>query len=295
MDRIAFSLVAVCLATACAPQTKYRNTAVVPAARPLAWDGRTAGRDSFRVEGSLALEGGLADTDGVLQTVPEVGGTAVRVPETSLDGLVGIGLGEHVELGLRGSYAAYAWTRATTRGTMPIPSRSSLWGMGPEARFAFPIGDFVTLGGAANLVYYRVPIARYERVDETCSHFSDGTIPTYSTQDCQYDLVDEGSQTTGAFSGALIVGINLDRAHEYGHFVASLSFAETFENDGFSDETSSSAKVSEDGLIPFLGGGYAFHADPLRASILGYFPVRSAEIEYGPGLILSVGAVFGPG
>ncbi len=172
MDRLASLLVALCLAVACAPQTKYRNTAVVPAARPLAWDGRTAGEVSFRIEGSLSLEGGRSHTDAIQGSVPDVDSTAVRVPEASLDGLLGIGLGEHVELGLRGSYAAYSWTRATARGTMPIPSRSAVWGMGPEARFALPVGDFVTLGGAMNFLYYRMPIARYERVDETCPHIS---------------------------------------------------------------------------------------------------------------------------
>ena len=133
------------------------------------------------------------------------------------------------------------------------------------------------MGFAVNAIYYQIPIARYERV---AGH---------------YDLVEESSQSTAAFSGAFVVAIDVDRAHRYGHFVGALSFAETFENDGFSNDAAGTSKVTEDGVIPFVGGGYAVDFDPMRASLLGFVPLRQAEIHYGPSFLLTLGAVFGPG
>src|SRR5882672_8970786 len=73
-------VVVIAALLACAPHTTYRHSAAVPAARPLAWDGRTVKKDSVRAEGAITV------TSIAFDAAPQVHDTALHVPSKTLDG-----------------------------------------------------------------------------------------------------------------------------------------------------------------------------------------------------------------
>ena len=72
----------------------------------------------------------------------------------------------------------------------------------------------------------------------------------------------------------------------------SLTLAQTFKNDGFTDTRLGSDAVLSDGFMPFLGLGYGIAVGPTRLAAQLYMPVRRAEIAYGTGGSLSVAGVL---
>src|SRR5579883_955392 len=161
---IAAAAPAVLAATGCQPLTTYRYTAVVPAARPIEWDGRTARPGTLRVEGTL---------DGTTvgeKLFPQLHDTAVLVPNWTLDGAATLAVAEHVEIGARVAYSSYDWTTPSANGTMPVPGNPSSWGIGPEVRFTIPLDHqhHFALGIAGNLMQFQTPYAEYELNQNTC-------------------------------------------------------------------------------------------------------------------------------
>src|SRR5579859_2809513 len=130
----------------CAPVTQYRYSASVPAVRPIPFDGRTPRA------GSLGVEGTLGGTSVDPNLAPQLHDTAVWVPKVTAEGAALIAVSSHVQLGLRGAYAAYEWAQPSAVGTMPVPNAQGSWGIGPEIRMSFPLdpGKRFALGIAAN-------------------------------------------------------------------------------------------------------------------------------------------------
>ncbi len=302
--------------TGCGLSAEYRNSAVVPAARPINWDGRTAGGGAIRAEGSLSYEGGGASpTDvrsaqGVLDfaeyALPEMHATAVHVPQTTLDGYVGFGVADSVEIGMRGSYASYSWTRQSKVGTMPIPSKSAVWGLGPELRLGWKFGNHFALGVAGNLLYTKMPVSSWQR-DEGCFNAMletrDGVpesgLPSsveYDGSGCHsgYTLISESTESAATFSLGVYPSLSFDAADKWGHVFLSASIARTFQNDGFSDTPVQGALVQGDGVVPFFGLGYGVALGPVDVTAQGYVPLSAASaLDYGTGFALSLGGVFG--
>ena len=115
-------------AAGCAPTSQYRYTGMVPAARPIPFDGRTAERGTGRLEGTVTGQ-------AVQETLyPELHDSALHVPEATVDGAGTYAVNDHVELGLRFSFARYGQTQQTATGTPPLPDHPSMIGVGPEMR-----------------------------------------------------------------------------------------------------------------------------------------------------------------
>src|SRR5262245_29422270 len=121
-------------ATACSPSTQYRRSALVPPAHALAWDGRTAER------GTLRLEGAISHTNVDTDLLPQVGDSALLVPETLIEGAAGLAVTRGFEIGVRYAHADYSWAQQNAIGTPPIPGDPSLNGFGPEARGTIRFG-----------------------------------------------------------------------------------------------------------------------------------------------------------
>jgi hypothetical protein len=156
---LAACTVATLLAVGCTPTSQYRYTGMVPAARPLPFDGRTAEKGTVRVEGTLTTQ--------IVQEneVPALHDSALHVPEVTVDGAAAYAANDHVELGLRFSYASYASTQPTAAGTVPLPDRPSLIGAGPEMRSTITLDpeDKWAIGIAWNLMRYAMPTAAWEK------------------------------------------------------------------------------------------------------------------------------------
>jgi hypothetical protein len=269
------------LAGGCAPPSEYRHTAYVPAARPLPWDGRTG------AEGSLRLEGAASATFVRQNLTPKLGDTALNVPELTLDGLGAIAVTGGLELGVRGSYADYAWRRESARGTMPIPSRPAVWGFGPEVRGMLRLNDSgrFTLGFGGNLLGYSVTEARWQ-LDETC-RLAPGCVDAASTEGLvRYRLVATESNTFLIASVAVYWGADLDDKGKFGHVFVGPSAHEGFRNAGFtnSDAIGSKSSLERAGLVGFAGAGYGIELSGVRASVMISLPFTSDEsaVDYGP-------------
>ena len=102
-------------AVGCAPQTQYRYSAVTPTAQPIAWDGRT------EKEGFARFEGTVVGSTLKENLFPQIHDTALMVPQWTVQGAATLALAKFLELGVRGSYAAYQWTQPSAVGTMPVP------------------------------------------------------------------------------------------------------------------------------------------------------------------------------
>ena len=270
----------------------------------------------MRAEGSLSYEGGgVSPTDvkslqGALDfaeyALPEMHATAVHVPQATLDGYIGFGVVDALEIGLRGSYASYSWTRESKVGTMPIPSQGAVWGIGPELRLGWEFGSYFALGLAGNVLYTQMPVSSWQR-DADCFNamVSDpGGVPEsglpssaeYAGTGCHsgYGLTSENTESAAMYSLGIYPSVSFDAADKWGHVFLSASVSRTFQNDGFSDSPTEGNIVSGDGALPFLGLGYGIAFGAARVTAHGYYPLATAAaIDYGPGFALSIGGVFG--
>ncbi len=85
----------VIAAAGCVPQSTYRYTALVPAARPLSWDGRTTRSGLLRLEGTAVIESIRREL------APQPHDTALYAPRATLEGAAAIAVTSGLELGAR--------------------------------------------------------------------------------------------------------------------------------------------------------------------------------------------------
>ncbi len=282
----------------CAPEAQYRYTALIPPARPLAWDGRTAKDGTLRAEGEVS-------TSQVVQNVnPQLHDTAVLVPETTVNGVATLAVTRGFEFGVRGTYAAYEWSAASAAGTEPLPSHPSLWGVGPEfhGTIAFDRQRRFAIGLAANFMRYEVPYAEWSLTGpmapnttnpNPCTPSPNCTVdsPSLGTGSAHWQLFDERSEAHWALSLGVYPSVAFGPDGEYGHLFGVLGAHTGYANDGFTNLAQNGSTLNSDGFVWILGAGYGIDVDILHAAILGYQPLtdQSSSVNYGPGIILSVG------
>ena len=279
---------AACLAalSACAPTTTYRYSAFVPAVRPIPWDGQTP-----QQPGTVSLEGSLTSTTVQPNLSPQVGDTAVQLPQWTAEGSVMVAASSRVQIGLRAAYASYAWSQESATGTMPVPNAPPSWGIGPEVHAAFPLDrdHYFWLGIAGNVMSYQVPYAEWT-LDGATNSPSCGALPCSGS----YTLTNTSSEPHLVYSLGLYPSFNIGRDGRYGHVVALVSATNGFSNDGFTNVQSNGSTVSSVGPIVIVGGGYGIRYEWLHASALLYEPLTSGSspVDYGPGVQLTFGVDF---
>jgi hypothetical protein len=258
----------------CVPQTKYRYTALTPAAKPIPWDGRGS------PGGTLHLEGSASETDE--RIVPQAAGlhrTALYVSGFNLDGAALIEPARGVAVGVRGSYAAYAWSHESTFGTMPLPDHPSIFGIGPEFRASIPFDHdrVFSLGIATNALHYSIPWAEYTR--QPCGPGGCGGFGTRGN----YELTGQGAEDFFVLTAGLYPNVALGPHGMYGDIFGLAVITQGFHNDGFTNVRSSDGKLGEHS-VDLLGGGYGFHGELIAIAVGLYTPViESDQHVYGPG------------
>jgi hypothetical protein len=275
-------LVSLVAATGCAPQSTYRYSAAVPAAKPLAWDGRTAKRGSVRVEGSI-------QNTGVRENlVPTYHDTAVHVPKSTIQGAAFLAIANEFELGFRASYAHETWMQPSALGTMPLGKKRDVFGYGPEARISLPLTKILNIGMAGNVMYYNLPVSEWT-IDDKCTENRanrcfDGYRNTDNTQESFY-----------VFNLALYPSIALDEHQRLGHVFFGWSAHTTFKNDGFTDKkhVSTEDSLNTAGMVHFLTAGYGISYQFIRASMFLSLPLLNNDsVVYGPSVGLTLGGQF---
>jgi hypothetical protein len=282
-----FCLVGCVAAMACAPETRYRRTAVIPQAHPYSWNGRTARAGSLRVEG--AVHATSIDTN----PLPRVGDTAVFVPEVAVDGSAVLAITGGLELGLRGSYASYSWTDRSAVGTMPVPGAPSVYGFGPEVRGTFWFGKErrFGLGVGGSVLAYRISTALWEQDDgcaapDTCVDTNDNLF-----QD-RWRLAEEDARHPLTWNLAVYPSFAFGPEGAYGHVFGGVSVHEAYENDGFTN-TTEGPPVAGAGFVWFAGAGYGISFEPVRVAALVAHPFTSIDspVHYGSvSFFLTLGA-----
>jgi hypothetical protein len=260
---------AVALLASCIPNSPYRYSAMIPAARPLAWDGRTAQAGTLRVEGALS-RAYVYDNPA-----PHLHDSALLVPELMVDGAAAIAVTRGFEMGARVAYASYEWTVPSADGTMPIPSRPSLFGAGPELRGTIYFGKSgFGLGFAGNVLHFDIPYAEWAQ-----------TTPGSAV----YRLDQEGSD--GFWTTSVGVYPSYSFGPQYGHIFASLTAHTAFKNDGFTDAQSIDGRVQTAGFVPILSVGYGVDIEVVRVSGRLYMPLSDggSTVSYAPGVMFTVG------
>jgi hypothetical protein len=285
-------LVALCTLVAslsgCAPQTAYRNAAMIPAAHPVAWSGHTVGEGKLRIDGNVMHAGVVTDL------LPSVNQSALHVPETTVEGSAGLGLHEYVEIGARVSYAAYRWAERSAVGTAPIIARDAIYGVGPELRVAVPLDKkkrFV-IGGAFNALLYQLPYSRWENITpaQPCTLADLGACGV-GWNNATYKLTEQGSSSRIAWNAAITPSITFDPRFGYGFL--SLGAHSGYKNDGFALKPNADA-LSGDGFVFMLGVGYALEIEHVRLSGLLYKPLVTAKspVNYLGGGMITLGFDF---
>ena len=256
MHRLLFA--AALLLDACAPLTAYRYAAFTPTARPIAWDGAVPERGEVQVEGSLA------HTDVLPQFFPAEHAAALNLAATTAEGLVSVGLVRGLGLGLRATYANWAWSQPSAAGTMPLPGKPSMWGIGPELKVAFTIDpeQRFSLGFAANALLYQLPWAEWKAGD--CSAFTCGYAPSRTGTDAKL-----------VFAGGFYPSYALGEGGKFGQVFAMLAFHTDFKNDGFTNDKSANSTLQTDGLVPLAGGGASVRLGPVKLGGTVYLPLSS--------------------
>lgn len=291
--RVALALALLFEASACTPSTQYRHTGYVPAARALAWDGRTAPDGTLRIEGTMSNATVHRNLD------PAVGDTALRVPNVMFEGGVFVAASPEVEIGARYAYAAYDWSEPSALGTLSMPSRPSLWGVGPEVRATLPLDKRreLAIGVAANALRYELPYAQWELVKNgqcapsaTCA-FDPYAYPPTGPRGAYYTLNGEKSEAHITLNIAVYPSVALGRDGDLGHLFGGFAVHTAFKNDGFANSTSSGSTIQDAGLVYVAGLGYSVALAPLRVSAMLTLPLTtsSAPIDYGPSGFVTVG------
>jgi hypothetical protein len=288
----ASALLTLASVTGCtAPSTPYRYTGLVPAAKPLPFDGTTAPDGSLRVEGNLTAQ------DTVQKPYAQLHDTALRVPEVTGDGAVMLAAARGFELGVRGSYAAYKWSQSATVGTMPVPSRGPTYGFGPEVHGEVRFGRTRAfgIGFGGNVVWNSVPYAQWNREGVDKAACSPGVTCAIDQNGVRYALFTESRETHLTFTTAVVPSYAFGTAGEYGHVFASLGFTTGFQNDGFTNRPQNGSTITSSGLLFVPALGYGAHLwDTLHLSGMLFYPVTTYDspIEYRVGGLFTVGVDF---
>jgi hypothetical protein len=270
----------------CAPQAQYRHTAFVPAVHPIAFDGVTSPAGTLRIEGTLQW------SDVAENFFPNLHDTAVRVPRWTAEGSAMLSVNAHVELGVRGSYADYAWSEDSAIGTMPLPTAPASTGYGPELHLSFPLSadHRFRLGLAGNLMLYDVPNAQWQLTGPGSSSGKPLCTPSL---DCVggYELVDTRSDSPLVYNVGAFPSYSFGPGGEYGHVLGVMDATSGFSNDGFSDMPANGSTLNGVGPIIILGLGYGFSREWGHVSGVVYHPLtdRSSPVDYGFGFQLSLG------
>ncbi len=272
---------------ACQPDTPYRYNGPP---RPIAWDGRGSPGGTLHIEGQASL---TEVQPGAFPNEPGLHASALHVTRTSLDGALLLEPVRGVELGVRATYSSYAWSEISTQGTMPIPSRPSLFGVGPEMRVWFPFDrkERFALGIAANALFYQVPFAEWTQ--EPCARSSTcvSTVvyPTHGPSlDVTYQLTRSDADTHVVLTGGLYPSFALGDHARYGNVFALLGVTEGFSNDGFTNVQSNDGLLSTS-AVGLVGGGYGFRRGWFHVNVGLYAPLGGAGVQYSPGAWLAVG------
>jgi hypothetical protein len=223
---------------------------------------------------------------------PQPHDTALLVPEWTMEGAVLVAVTSRVQLGLRGAYAAAEWAQPSAVGTMPVPSSSGSWGLGPEVRASFPLdraGRFA-LGVAGNVLSYQVPYAEW-KLTGPASVSGQPTCVRSPTCVSGYSLFDTRSESHLVYSAGLYPSYALGDRGQYGNLVGLLGMTTGFKNDGFTDQPTNGSTVDSVGPIVLLGIGYGIHYDRMRATGLVYWPMTDSgsPVRYGPSAQLALG------
>jgi hypothetical protein len=291
----AFGASALWALTGCNPETPYRYTALTPAARPIPWDGRAAKGGEVRIEGSISK-------DTVYQKAfPQLHDTALNVPEMTAEGSISIAPIKNFEMGIRGSYAAYAWSQPSIDGTEPLPSHPAVWGIGPEFKGTISIDKKrrFAIGLAGNFMRYETPYAEWSLTGPNstngqtteCTPSPTCTVDPQTLNNAHYNLFAEKSE--GHFSMTLGVYPSFDftGTGEYGHVFGVLAGTTGFENDGFTDQAQNGSTLTGYLFIPIVGVGYGIDVNPFRASVMVYDPLTTyaSPVYYGPAAMGTIG------
>jgi hypothetical protein len=272
----------------CVPTTQYRYSAFTPSARPMAWDGRTAGTGTLRVEGTLA-------STFVNQNVaPQVHDTALQIPSWTAEGAAMLAVSSRLEIGVRGAYAAYDWASPSAAGTMPVPNAPPSWGVGPEIRAAVPLdaGKHFYLGLAANTMNYQVPYAEWML---TGPGSPTGNTPTCTpSPTCVQGYSLQNTQTESHWTYTLVVqpSYAFGEKGEYGHGFVAITATSGFKNDGFTNQPSSGSTVDTFGPLWIASVGYGvLLEDLLNVSGAVFKPLTGpgSPVDYNLGFLVTLG------
>lgn len=226
----------VLLAAGCAPQTRYRRSAVVPTPR-----GDDLTQD---FAGPAEVSGSVAHTDVETQFVPRVGDSALLATETTFEGRARFRVGEHFALGLHGLYSHSTFAQRTSWGTPPMDGES-IYGFGPNISFHVGDRDRYVIGGGFGLTFMNTPWSVWERT-------SDATLPELLDDIAGYEQIDEGRElhllTTLSLGATWI-------AHPAFELFGGFSVQSSLVNIGFDNQArdGSTLSASEFGVTPFLG------------------------------------------
>lgn len=273
-------------ALGCSPVTQYRYSAFVPAARPMAWDGRVA------PGGSLRFEGSATNTNVIENVTPQLHDTAVLVPSLTLDGSVTLAVDSKVELGVRGVYASYDSAQDSAVGTMPVPHAPPSTGLGPEVRIAIPVADKgrFKIGVGLQALSMTVPYSAWQL---GCAQGSTCVVPrgTVAGTGAAYSLMHTDSETHWTTTLAILPSYSVGEEGQYGHVFGGLTATTGFSNDGFTDTYSSGSTVSTFWplLIASVGYGYAFDIFRISASVFRPLTSAGSPVDYSLGGFLTLG------
>ncbi len=269
MLRFAWLSGAIVLTAGCVPMTQYRYTGMTPAPRPVAWDGYPSHA------GELHGDVTVTHTDVVENLLPQLHDTALNVASTTIEGNASITPVRGLDIGLRWSYASYAWTEPTALGTMPLPTGTSLFGIGPEIRGSFFVDHdkHFAIGFAASAMLYQIPWAAY----------------TLGSDGMTYSLATTGTDSDWTLAIGVYPSYSFGPDGRYGTVFGMVGAHTSFRNDGFTNVASNGSTITQDGFVPLFGGGYGIHAPYFHVNVMAYLPLTMDSTAWGPGVMLTVG------
>jgi hypothetical protein len=292
LSRAAAFAAGLALVGGCAPTTPYRYSALTPAVRPLAWDGRAAPGGTLRIDGSVTHANVETDPAPVANK-----SSALWVPEWTADASLMLAVTSELELGLRGSYAAYQWSNASAVGTVPLPSEPSTWGIGPEVRVAIPLDEKhrFALGFAANILRYSVPYSEWTLTGPGSANGAAQSCAPSSTcvnsQGSYYSFFDERSESHLVYSFGIYPSMTVGEGGKYGHVFALLGGTNGFQNDGFATTPTNGSTVDVIGPVWMIGGGYGYSFEAFHVSAMLFRPFTdsSSAVDYSVGGQITLG------
>jgi hypothetical protein len=268
------------LLAGCTPTTQYRNTGLIPAAHALPWDGRTVAPGSLRIEGTAVLAGVHENL------APQIGDTALYVPNLGVEGAATIGVARGLELGVRAAYARYSWSSPSAVGAPPLVGNPEVAGAGPEVRFTIPLDEAGrwTIGVAGNMMNYEVPYAEWKLTGS-------GACAAGTTCSGGYTLVEQSADGHVTMNFAAYPSYSF--GPDLGHVFTGFSVHSGFKNEGFTN-TPSNDSVQDAGLIFVWAAGYGLNYRGLVMSMIAELPITpgGSPISYTPGGSFSFGAAF---